>query len=214
MPPFRPARSETTSEFPLAISTDQQDNPPVHGEWVGYFRQVAQAVDRLRSSDLAKRVTELRERICHLERIKTPHSGNGTNGSASGKVVDMPPLSRMAPTSPRVNGTLLARTLSYLDEHFTDPQLSSVGIARAVGANDKYLAHTFATRVGERMHVYISKHRVRRACELLVETDSSIEEIAARSGFAGAPQLRRTFRKHIGVSPTEYRRIFVQPAAE
>ena len=45
-----------------------------------------------------------------------------------------------------------------------------------------------------------------RVCRLLRETDNSLDEIAARTGYAQADYLSVAFKKHMGVSPREFRK--------
>ncbi len=51
--------------------------------------------------------------------------------------------------------------------------------------------------------------RMQEACRLLVETNKSIQAIAATVGFEDALYFSRRFRKLIGVPATEYRKQFV-----
>ena len=104
--------------------------------------------------------------------------------------------------------TLISQVLDYLNAHYADSDLSLTQVADAVGKNEKYLAHLFVQQIGERMRAYITTLRVRRACELLLQTDWTIERIAQDSGFAHAVQLRQSFRRAIGVTATEYRQMF------
>ena len=69
-----------------------------------------------------------------------------------------------------------------------------------------------AQQVGERMRTYITTLRVRRACELLLQTNRTIEQIASDSGFARTAQFRQSFRRTIGVTASEYRLIFTAGA--
>jgi AraC-like DNA-binding protein len=58
------------------------------------------------------------------------------------------------------------------------------------------------------MRVYLVRLRVAHACRLLMDTGAPIKETAYASGFRGNAALARAFRRHVGVSPGEYRRIF------
>jgi AraC-like DNA-binding protein len=58
------------------------------------------------------------------------------------------------------------------------------------------------------MHAYLVRLRVAHACRLLMEANVPIKEAAYASGFRGNGGLTRAFRRHVGVSPGEYRRIF------
>jgi two-component system response regulator YesN len=98
--------------------------------------------------------------------------------------------------------------LSYLDQHYTETGLSLKQTANAMGRNEKNLAHLFVQQIGQRMHAYITALRVRRSCELLLQTTQTIEQITLCSGFAHVAQLRQSFRRVVGVTPAEYRTIF------
>jgi AraC-like DNA-binding protein len=102
----------------------------------------------------------------------------------------------------------LERALSYLHQHYQEPSLSLSSVAETVGCNPAYLTSRFTQIVGEHMHRYLVGLRVAHACRLLMETDLMIKEVAYDSGFPGAAPLARAFRRHVGISPGEYRRIF------
>jgi len=160
-------------------------------------------MNQLRQSLLEKKIDELQRRVAQLEQVKIVPLAPMADGS--GGYQPGADLERAA------NGTLLGRVLDILDHDFANPTVSLKTISRAVGVNDKYLAHLFVTRVGERMSAYLRRIRIRHACELLLRTDARIEDVARLSGFGGGPQFRQSFRRHLGVAPSEYRRIFVRP---
>jgi AraC-like DNA-binding protein len=108
----------------------------------------------------------------------------------------------------RRNLTLVENALSYLHRHYQAPTLSLAAVAEALGCNPRYLTARFTLIVGERMHAYLVRLRVAHACRLLMETGLPIKEAAYESGFCGNGGLARAFRRHIGVPPGEYRRIF------
>lgn len=53
----------------------------------------------------------------------------------------------------------------------------------------------------------ISETRIFAACELLIETDQTIESVAHRVGFASVAHFNRMFEEVVGVRPSGYRRI-------
>ena len=57
----------------------------------------------------------------------------------------------------------------------------------------------------------ISETRIFAACELLIETDQTIENIAHKVGFASVAHFNRMFEEVIGNRPTLYRRINQKP---
>jgi AraC-like DNA-binding protein len=106
------------------------------------------------------------------------------------------------------NLTLVDRALGHLHRHYQAPDLSLPAVAKALRCHPRYLTARFTLIVGERMHAYLVRLRVAHACRLLIDTNVSIKEAAYASGFGGNEGLARAFRRHVGVSPGEYRRIF------
>jgi AraC-like DNA-binding protein len=154
---------------------------------------------------LREEIQALQASVNQLRRAKRPGRPTGRSG-------DMP-LTREEPSDPSQNAqTLVGRILEYLNEHYADSTLSLSQVAEAVDKNPKYVAHLFAQQVGERMRTYITGLRVRRACELLLQTNRTIEQIASDSGFARTAHFRQSFRRTIGVTASEYRQIFTAGA--
>ena len=55
------------------------------------------------------------------------------------------------------------------------------------------------------IHAEILRLRLDRACAFLRQTGSSLDEIAAATGFSTATHLCRLFRRHFGQTPMQYR---------
>jgi AraC-like DNA-binding protein len=54
----------------------------------------------------------------------------------------------------------------------------------------------------------IVRMRVQHACDALRETSTSLADIALESGFYDQSSFTRQFKKHLGITPGEYRRRF------
>jgi AraC-like DNA-binding protein len=162
---------------------------------------IARPSQELRILILREEIQTLEGSVNRLERAKRP----------AGLVRDLSGLpATKDPTdahSLRVQ-TLISQVLEYLDKHYVDSELSLVQVARAVKRNEKYVAHLFVDQLGERMRPYITSLRVRRACELLLQTNKTIEQIARDSGFSQGVGFRQSFRRNIGVTASEYRQVF------
>ena len=104
--------------------------------------------------------------------------------------------------------TLANSVLAYLQSHYQNQSLSLPAVAAALGYNPRYLTTSFTQVVGESMHTYLLVLRVTHACRLLIDTDLRVKEIAYDSGFSSSERLGVAFRRHVGISPLEYRRVF------
>ncbi len=166
---------------------------------------VARPCQELHVVLLREEIQTLQASVNQLRRTKRPSRPIGSS--------DDVPMTREEPSDPSpIAQTLIGQLLEYLNEHYADSELSLSQVADAVDKNPKYVTHLFAQQVGERMRTYITTLRVRRACELLLQTNRTIEQIASDSGFARTVQFRQSFRRTIGVTASEYRQIFTTGA--
>ena len=98
---------------------------------------------------------------------------------------------------------LLGTSLKYIHDHYSSririPELASMENL----SNSRYVA-LFTSSVGMSPMSYIVELRLRYACDLLENTDMSIKEVAALSGYDDPHFFSKLFKKHIGVSPSEY----------
>jgi AraC family transcriptional regulator len=57
-----------------------------------------------------------------------------------------------------------------------------------------------------RPHAYVLSRKVERACQHLRKDRLPLKEIALLSGFADQSHLNRVFRRHMNITPAEYRK--------
>ncbi|MDG0813450.1 helix-turn-helix transcriptional regulator [Cohnella rhizosphaerae] len=100
--------------------------------------------------------------------------------------------------------TAIAQVQEYLLSHL-DGDLSLVRLAEVSRLNPSYLSRLFKQVTGVNLNVYIQEARMNKAIELLRESDFKVYEIARIAGFEYAPYFTKTFKKHFGFSPQEYR---------
>jgi AraC-like DNA-binding protein len=79
-------------------------------------------------------------------------------------------------------------------------------LARAVGLSRPVFARQFVKMMGLSPMRYLAQRRLERAAELLLETSSSLAEIAQGVGYRSEFAFGRAFKRHHGVAPGQYRR--------
>lgn len=94
--------------------------------------------------------------------------------------------------------------VNYIDENFKEP-VALKKLAETVHMNQNYFSTYFRNVMNCSVSTYIVRKRLKHACMLLSTTDDSVIEIALDSGFENVPYFNRTFKKHIGITPKEYR---------
>ncbi len=89
-----------------------------------------------------------------------------------------------------------------------DRPLTVEDLARQANMSSRNLARHFKSATGTTPLHWLSTQRIRRAQELLENTDDSIDAIAEAAGMGTATTLRRHFHRTVGVPPDAYRRTF------
>ncbi|MCQ2513944.1 MAG: AraC family transcriptional regulator [Ruminococcus sp.] len=94
--------------------------------------------------------------------------------------------------------------ISHIDEQITIPELSEM-----FGISQTALKICFKGIYGDTIHTFISNYRVQIAARLLKTTDKSILEISGDVGYNNSSKFASVFKKVMGVSPNEYRKLDV-----
>lgn len=85
---------------------------------------------------------------------------------------------------------------------------SIADLADRCGLSPRHLQRRFAAEVGVPPAAYVERVRVEAARRALAEGDEPVEALARRLGFGTGETLRRSFHRHLGVAPSDYRERF------
>ena len=80
--------------------------------------------------------------------------------------------------------------------------------AGLAGVSSSYLSRVFKEQTGLGFNDYLTQVRLDEAKELLSGSALSIREIAAEVGYPDENYFSKLFRKHIGIRPKAYRRLY------
>lgn len=78
-------------------------------------------------------------------------------------------------------------------------------IAREVYLSTTYLCMVFKQETGETVNDYITKVRIEKAKELLKDPKNKLYDVCYGIGYTEPGYFSKVFKKHTGLSPTEYR---------
>ena len=106
---------------------------------------------------------------------------------------------------PRMETARLKQMLGFIREHFAE-DISPADIAAAAGVCERECFRCFKQELGTTPLSSLTDFRVRKAAELLRETDRSVTDIAAACGFATPSYFGEVFRRRMNLSPLAYRR--------
>ncbi len=87
---------------------------------------------------------------------------------------------------------------------------SLAGLASGLGQSPRTLQRRLAED-GLSLSLAAANARIREACRLLAATDTPLSLVGLLAGFADPPHFTREFRRRVGMTPTEYRRLKAEP---
>ncbi|SLK02092.1 MULTISPECIES: response regulator [unclassified Paenibacillus] len=135
---------------------------------------------------------------------------------AQGKVSEVCLLvqHRIASGRQHVYKDIVEQALSFTKEHYADPDLSIQKVCGHLHISSGYFCGIFKKEVQLTFLQYLMQIRMEAAKELLRSTEMKSFEIAGQVGFAEPNYFSFCFKKHIGVSPKEYRKQTALTASE
>lgn len=98
---------------------------------------------------------------------------------------------------------LVEQTIDYIQKHYGE-DISLEGCADLAGTSSYTLSKLFKQVTGTNFIDYVTELRINRAKELLRTTDMRVAEVAEAVGYQQR-YFNRIFKKHSGVTPTQYR---------
>ncbi len=96
---------------------------------------------------------------------------------------------------------------AWIDEH-PGEDLSVPALARRMNLSERHFSRVFTDETGMPPGRYVELARTGAARRLLETTDEPLDVVARRTGLGLPESLYRVFRRHLRVSPGDYRRRF------
>ena len=97
----------------------------------------------------------------------------------------------------------------YLQEHLAE-EISLSVLAEEFHLNPQYISQLFKSEIGVNFLAYLTNIRMEKAKKLLLTTSLSIAEVAEQSGYGDYRVFTKVFKKSEGVTPSQYRRDFLE----
>lgn len=104
----------------------------------------------------------------------------------------------------RSHNGLISKIIDYIEKNCACP-LSVEEIAARLYVSPEHLIRVFRAETGMTPWQYIRQLRMRRACAYLEESDMSVEEITAATGYRSSSSFIAQFRARYGLTPRAYR---------
>ena len=116
-----------------------------------------------------------------------------------------------APEPEKQEERTIAGITRYLQEHLAEEMSLSV-LADEFHLNPQYISQLFRNEIGVNFLAYLTNIRIEKAKKLLLSTPLSVAEVAERAGYGDYRVFTKVFKKSEGVTPSQYRREFLDSA--
>ena len=97
------------------------------------------------------------------------------------------------------------KSIKYIHANYTE-KIQIPNLAKMEGLSNSRYITLFSKEMGKTPSEYILDLRLNRACDLLLTTDMEINAVGASSGYKDQYFFSKIFKKHMGMSPQEYRK--------
>ena len=99
---------------------------------------------------------------------------------------------------------LIEQAKEYILNNYSR-DISLDDVSRQVNISPYYFSKIFKEETAEGFVEYLTRIRIEKAKELLTTTECSMKEICSMVGYADPNYFSRTFKKNVGVTPTDYK---------
>lgn len=99
---------------------------------------------------------------------------------------------------------IIAKAKQFIGEHYTE-SLSLGQVSSMVNTSRFYFCKQFRKATGQSFTEFVSRTRVEKAKNLLLNPNLRISEIAFAAGFQSLGHFARMFKRIVGRSPSDYR---------
>lgn len=100
---------------------------------------------------------------------------------------------------------LIDKVCAHILEHYMESDMSLISVAKSVFISPTYLSILFKKKLGVTFSDFVINLRMDKAKQLLSMGNLRTYEVAARTGYNDPQYFSGCFKKHSGLTPTEYR---------
>ena len=118
-----------------------------------------------------------------------------------------PPTVAPAPARDTAKIAEAAQDLMVREALYLDTGLTADRLAKRLHIPTRALSEAINQRQNMNVSQYVNGFRLRRAAELLAQTDQGLADVMAQSGFLTRSNFYREFQREYGQTPVNYRRL-------
>lgn len=104
-------------------------------------------------------------------------------------------------------------TIKYLREYVENNytfDISMQEVAEDMGYSDAYFSKLFKQYFNQNFTVYLTEYRIKKAKELLTDTNNSIKDISRMVGYEDSNYFAKIFKRIVGEIPSKFRENLIE----
>ncbi len=121
-------------------------------------------------------------------------------------IVEIGRMSNASPSNKANEQLLYAK--NYIEQYYHG-KLDLAGLADTLGYSYDHFRHVFKEYTGYSPKQYVIRQRMDQAKQKLINSSDPITLVSMECGFSTLPQFCMMFKKNVGVSPIEYRQLYI-----
>ena len=102
---------------------------------------------------------------------------------------------------------LLEKLEHLIEKNLCNPNLSVIYLASEVHLSVNYLRSIYKEQTGDSLSNHIAEKKMQMIYDLLLDTDMNIQDISDKMGFTTKNYFFTFFKKHAGMTPSQYRSL-------
>ena len=103
---------------------------------------------------------------------------------------------------------IINKIVRFVQNHLAE-EISLSVLAEEFHFSTQYVSQLFKNEIGVNFLTYLTNIRMEKAKKLLLSTDLPIAEVSEQTGYGDYRVFTKVFKKSEGVTPTQYRRDFM-----
>lgn len=108
--------------------------------------------------------------------------------------------------TPGANAQIVNQIIDYINDNYQS-KLSIVELADRFSLTPNYFGFLFKKTTGIPFNDYLNSIRLKHACNFILNTNLTLQEISVLTGFNSLPYFNSTFKKFYGITPAKYRSL-------
>lgn len=104
------------------------------------------------------------------------------------------------------NSHIIKKSMAFIEQNYRKP-ISLNSLADELGVSPFYISKLFSKELQRNFTEIVNDLRIKEA-KKLIRKDFSFKEVAYKVGFASQSYFTKIFKKSVGMSPKEYRKLF------